>query len=166
MTGNPRSGGNVGEQKTLIAFMTKGGVTGENAEMIADILRGEFGHHVTVVNMRRQKVPDLAPFDNVVVGTGVRIQTPYRKAKKLLRNKGLADKKVAIFISSAEAGDDPESATAKYEKKLCGKVEHMKPVACQAFGGRMPFGDKTDWTDPETVKEWAYRLGEILKYPD
>ncbi|MCJ2539675.1 MAG: hypothetical protein LN414_00215, partial [Candidatus Thermoplasmatota archaeon] len=60
---------------------------------------------------------------------------------------------------------DDSAATAKYEKKLCGKVEHMKPVACQAFGGRMPFGDKMDWTDPEKVRVWAHRLGEILNTP-
>ncbi len=155
----------MAQQQTLIAFMTKGGVTGENAEMIAGVLRDDFGHMVEVVNMKRQKVPDLAPFENVVVGTGVRIGTPYRKARKLLKDKRLAGKRVAIFISSAEAGGDPEAATAKYEKKLCGKVEHMKPVACQAFGGRMPFGNKMDWTDPEKVRVWAHRLGEILKTP-
>jgi len=151
-------------QHTLVAFQTKGGVTGENAQIIADILREKFGHQVDMVNLKSDKVPDLSPYENVVVGTGVRIQRPYGKARKLLRDKRLSGKKVAIFISSAEAGDDPAEATAKYEKKLCGKVEHMKPVACQAFGGRMPFGNKTDWTDPEKVKEWAYRLGEILKY--
>jgi menaquinone-dependent protoporphyrinogen IX oxidase len=156
----------MGEQKTLVSYFTKGGVTGENAQIVADVLIGEFGHHVTVVDMRRERVPDLEPFDNVVVGTGVRIQRPYGKPKRLLRDKRLATKKVAIFISSAEAGEDAAAATAKYEKKLCGKLEHMKPVSCQAFGGRMPFGDKTDWTDPEKVREWAYRLGEILKYPD
>ncbi|UCC93010.1 MAG: hypothetical protein JSW25_10195 [Thermoplasmata archaeon] len=157
---------NMGEQRTLVTYFTKGGVTGENAQIVADVLRGEFGHHVTVVNMRKEKVPDLEPFQNVVVGTGVRIQRPYRKPRKFLKDKRLRDKKVAIFISSGEAGDDPAAATAKYEKKLCGNLEHMKPVSCQAFGGRFPFGDKTDWTDPEKVREWAYRLGEVLKYPD
>ena len=153
-------------QQTLVAYQTKGGVTGENAEIIAGILRDDFDHKVDIVDLKAQKVPDLTPYGNVVIGTGIRVRMGYGKAKKLLKDKRLSGKRVALFISSGEAGDDPEAATAKYEKKLCGGIEHMKPVACQAFGGRMPMGPKTDWTDPERVKAWAYRLGEILKYPD
>ena len=152
-------------QRTLIAYQTKGGVTGENAALIAEVLRSGFDHQVDLVNLKTEKVPDLAPYENVVVGAGVRVQRPYGRAKRFVRDKRLADKRVAIYFSSAMAGDDPEGATAKWEKKLCGNVEHLKPVACQAFGGRMPFGDKTDWTDPEKVREWAHRLGEILKHP-
>jgi len=152
-------------QRTLIAYQTKGGVTAENASIIAGILQGEFDHQVDIVDLKAQRVPDLTPYENVVVGTGVRVQRPYGRARKFVRDKRLADKRVAIFFSSAMAGTDPEGATVKWERKLCGKVEHLKPVACQAFGGRMPFGDKTDWTDPEKVREWARRVGEILKHP-
>ncbi len=164
MTGNPGAGGSV-SQRTLIAYQTKGGVTAENAQIIAGVLRDEFEHQVDVVDLKRDKVPDLAPYENVVVGAGVRVQRPYGKAKRFVKDKRLADKRVAIYFSSAMAGEDPEGATAKWEKKFCGNVEHLKPVACQAFGGRMPFGDKTDWTDPELVQAWAQRLGEILKHP-
>lgn len=152
-------------QRTLIAYQTKGGVTAENASIIAGILQGEFGHQVDVVDLKAQRVPDLAPYENVVVGAGVRIGRPYGRAKRLVKDRRLADKRVALFFSSAMAGTDPEGATARWERKLCGKVEHFKPVACQAFGGRMPFGDRTDFTDPEKVRDWAHRLGEILRHP-
>jgi len=149
----------------LIAYQTKGGVTAENASIIAGILQGEFDHQVDIVDLKAQKVPDLAPYENVVVGAGVRIGRPYGRARRFLKDKRLAGKRVAIFISSGRAGEDPEGATVLYERKLCGNVKHLKPVACQAFGGRYPMEGAPDWTDPEKVREWAHRLGEILKHP-
>ncbi len=165
MTGNPGTGGSV-SQRTLIAYQTsKTGVTRENANIIAGVLRDEFDHQVDVVDLKADKVPDLARYENVVVGAGIKIGRPYRRPKKLLKDKRLVGKRVAIFISSGMAGDDPEGATAKYERRVCTEWERIRPVACQAFGGRMDFGEETDFRDPEKVREWAHRLGEILKHP-
>lgn len=152
-------------QRTLIAYQTKGGVTAENAAIIAGILRDEFGHQVDVVDLRTTKAPDLAPYQNVVIGAGVRIQRIYGRAKRMVRQPDLAGKRVAIYFSSGMAGDDPEGATAKWSGKLLRKAPHVRPVAVRAFGGRMPKGRGTDWTDPEKVRVWAHDLGEILSTP-
>lgn len=153
-------------QRTLIAYQTsRTGVTRENANIIAGVLREEFDHQIDVVDLKAERVPDLAPYENVVVGAGVKIGRPYRRPKKLLRDKRLVGKRVAIFISSGMAGEDPEGATAKYERRVCTDWEAIRPVACQAFGGRMPQPGAPDWRDPDRVREWAHRLGEILKHP-
>jgi menaquinone-dependent protoporphyrinogen IX oxidase len=149
----------------LIAYQTKGGVTAENAQIIAGILREDYGHQVDVVDLKVKKDPDLAPYQNVVLGAGVRIQRPYGRAKRFIKDRRLTEKRVAIFFSSGMAGSDPEGATAKWEKKLLRKTPYLRPVACQAFGGRMPKGRGPDWTDPEKVREWAHCLGEILASP-
>lgn len=45
--------------KTLIAYVTKGGVTGEYASIIASILREKYGHEVDLVNLRENPSPNL-----------------------------------------------------------------------------------------------------------
>ena len=43
-------------KKTMIAFATKSGVTGENAKIIAGVLREDFGHEVEVVDLMKGKM--------------------------------------------------------------------------------------------------------------
>ncbi len=156
-------GRKVTAQRTLVAYATKTGVTGENAQIIAEVLSAEFEHQVDLVNLKERKVTDLSPYDNVVIGSGIRIGRWYGPSKKLFKNKGLADKRVVVFLSSGEAGEDAEKATAKYSEKICRKYEHLKPFEFAAFGGRYPGREDTDWTDPEKVRRWAHELGEKLK---
>ena len=151
------------EQMTLIAYETKRGATAEYASILGGVLHGEFGHQVDMVDLREQKVPDLAPYDNVIVGSGIRVQRLYAKFKKLLKDKRLADKRVAIFLSSGEAGTDPYKATKKYMGRIEKKYPHLQPVAAQAFGGVYPTGGKGDFRAPETMRKWARELGEKLK---
>lgn len=149
-------------QMTLVAFETKRGATAEYASILGGVLHGDFDHHVDMVNLREQKVPDLAPYDNVIVGSGIRIQRVYGKFRKLLKDKRLAEKRVAIFLSSGEAGGDPYKATKKYIGRIEKKYPHLNPVAAQAFGGVYPNG-KSDFREPETMRKWAHELGEKLK---
>jgi menaquinone-dependent protoporphyrinogen oxidase len=96
----------MGEQRTLIAYFTKGGVTRENTEIIAGILRDDFGHQVDVVDLWTNRRPDIGPYQVVIVGSGIRIGMWYGRPKRFLKNKALADKKVAIFLSSLTAGNE------------------------------------------------------------
>jgi menaquinone-dependent protoporphyrinogen oxidase len=153
----------VTQQRTLVAYATKGGVTGENALIITEVLRTDYEHQVDLVNLKERKVADLSPYDTVVIGTGIRIGRWYGPSRRLFKNRGLADKRVVVFLSSGEAGEDAEKATAKYSEKICSKYEHLKPFEFAAFGGRMPGNEKMDFTDPEKVREWAHELGEKLK---
>ena len=149
--------------RTLIAYATKGGVTGENAEIIAGVLRDDFEHQVDVVNLMKAKAPDIAPYDVVIIGSGVRVFRWYGKAKKLLKDKGLADKKVVIYLSSGMAGEDRDKAVTKFIDNVLVKYPHVRPVAKEAFGGRFPGNEKMDFTDPEKVRVWAHELGEKLE---
>ena len=146
--------------KTLIAYVTKSGVTGENAEIISHILRKHYGLEVNLVNLKKNSKPDLPQYDNVIIGSGIRMGMWYGKANKFLKND-FKDKKVAIFLSSGTAGD-PETfqkAITKYIDKKLTKYPHVKPVLTEAFGGRY---SNFDYTDPEKVKEWAIELGKKL----
>jgi menaquinone-dependent protoporphyrinogen oxidase len=151
--------------KTLIAFATKGGVTGESAHIIAEVLERKFGHHVDVINLKESKLPDINSYNNIFIGSGIRIGRWYRRAKKMLKND-FKGKKVVIFLSACSAGD-PEKyaeAVANYLSKVLGKYPHIQTVATEAFGGRMKMFGRTqaDNYDPEKVRLWAEEVGEKL----
>ena len=151
--------------KTLIAYATKSGVTEENANIIASVLRDTYKLEVDIINLKKIKSPDLSPYKNVIIGSGIRIGRWYKKAKKFLKND-FKDKKVAIYLSSLEAGDPKsrDQAIKKYIEEVLAKYTHIKPVATEAFGGRAKiFKTVTDSRDVEKVKEWANELGKKFK---
>ncbi|MFX0082851.1 MAG: flavodoxin domain-containing protein [Candidatus Hodarchaeota archaeon] len=146
--------------KTLIAYMSKSGVTAENAKIISDILKSDYDHEVDLINLKENNKPDLSQYDNIIIGSGIRMARWYGKANKFLKND-FKGKKVAIFLSSGAAGD-PETyqeAITKYIDNKLIKNPHVKPVLTEAFGGRY---SNFDYTDPEKVKIWATELGKKL----
>ena len=151
--------------KTLIAYATKSGVTGESADIIADVLKNKFGHEVDVVNLKKTRSPDITPYDNIFIGSGIRMVMWYGRAKKMLK-KDFTGKKLVIFLSASSAGDPKQydKAINDYITKTLAKNPDLKPIAAEAFGGRMKMFGKVqdDSYDPEKVKAWAENVGEKL----
>jgi menaquinone-dependent protoporphyrinogen IX oxidase len=151
--------------RTLLAYVTKGGVTEEAANVISSVLRDKYGLVVDLVNLRENSSPNLVQYANVIIGSGVRTQKVYKEALKFLEND-FDGKKVAIFLSSGEAGDPKtyDQAITKYVKNTLAKYLHVKPIAAEAFGGRMAILGKTVWDtrDMEKVRVWADELGKKL----
>ncbi len=156
----------MSENKTLIAYATKGGATEEVALKIAEVLRQKYGFEVDIVNLRKNQHPDISPYKNVIVGSGVRVQRVYKEAVRFLEKNDFEGKNVALFILSLEAGNPKsyDNAVAKYIKKLLEKYPHVKPIATEAFGGRMKVLGFTvaDARDFGKVEAWAENLGEKL----
>jgi len=147
--------------KTLIAYATKGGVTGENAQIIGSVLKDTHGFDVDIIDLNEKSKIEIGDYKNIVVGGGIRAQMWYRKPIKFLKNNDFTEKNLAIFISSHEAGT-PKSYDAAIRKYITGKIKEklqLNPIAYGAFGGR---GLKQDTTDPEKVKNWADELGKKL----
>lgn len=157
----------MGENKTLIAYATRGGTTDEVAIKIAEVLRQKYGFEVDVVNLRKNPSPDISPYKNVVVGGGVRMQRVYKEAVSFLERNDFRGKNVALFILSWEAGNPKsyKSAVKKYIERLLERLPHVKPVATEAFGGRMKLLGFTiaDACDFGKVEAWAESLGEKLR---
>ena len=149
--------------KTLIAYVTKGGATEESARKIADVLRSKYQLEVDLVDLKEQKVPDLTPYQNIVVGGGVRGGRVYGKALKFLEND-LSGKNVAFFVSSTWAGTPGsyENAKVRFVEKNLAKYPKISPVSTEAFGGRIRYFRKTmvDNTDLAKVEAWAEELGK------
>ena len=155
----------MNEKKTVIAYETKGGVTGESANIIAKVLREKYGFDVAIVNLKEVSKPDLSKYDNVFIGSGIRMGRWYGKAKNLLKSD-FKDKNVVIFLSACSAGDPKshDEAVTKYLDNVLAKFPHVKPVATGAFGGRMKMFGKvqTDTCDPDKVRVWAEEVGKKL----
>lgn len=150
----------MNQDKTLIAYATKGGTTEEYANAIASVLRDEFKMQVDIVDLKKNHNPDLTQYRSVVVGSGVKIQRMHDDGRKFLE-KDFGDRKVAIFLSSLEP---KEEAIKKYIDKILEKNRKLKPVAVEVFGGRMRFLGKTreDKVDIGKAKEWAHKIAEQL----
>jgi menaquinone-dependent protoporphyrinogen IX oxidase len=155
----------VNKKKTIIAYETKSGVTGESANIIAEVLREKYGFDVDVLNLKEQPKPELRQYDNIFIGSGIRMGKWYGKAKKLLKSD-FEGKNVVIFLSACSAGDPKshDEAVTKYLDNVLAKYPHLKPVAMGAFGGRMKMFGKlqADTCDPDKVRAWAEEVGRML----
>jgi menaquinone-dependent protoporphyrinogen IX oxidase len=151
----------VSEERTLIAYATKGGTTEEYAKAVASVLREEFKMQVDLVDLGKNHNPDLTQYRSVIVGSGVRMQKMHGDGRKFLE-KDFGDRKVAIFLSSLEPKDE---AVKKYIDTILKNNTKLKPVAVEVFGGRMRFLGKTreDKTDIGKAKEWAQNIAAQLK---
>ncbi len=154
----------MSQNKTLIAYETKQGVSEETARKIADVLRLKFGFEVDLADLDEQKPLDLAQYQNVVVGGGVRMGKVYSKATKFLDND-FSGKKVAFFVCSAWGGTPGEyydTAKKKFVENTLAKYPKITAVSTEAFGGRIRYVGKTmvDNIDLAKVEAWALDLGK------
>lgn len=152
-------------QRTLIAYATKSGVTGEAAAAIAGILRDRFHHDVDVVNLKEHPEPSLYEYKNIFIGSGIRMGRWYTRAKKLLEHT-FENQNVFIFLSACSAGDPGkhDAAVKQYIDGVLNTYPHIRITAAQAFGGRMKMFGKVieDNCDTDKVRAWAVEIGEKL----
>ena len=152
----------MSENRTLIAYATHGGTTEDYAKAIASVLTDEFKMQVELVNLRTDHNPNLTPYRNVIVGTGIQKFRMYGEVAEFLEMTNFGDRKVVIFLSSLMPRDE---VIKKYIDVIIQKNPKLKPLAVEVFGGRMKvFGRTiTDKTDIEKSKAWARKITELLQ---
>ena len=152
----------MNEHKTLIAYATRGGTTEDYAKAIGSVLTNEFKMQVDIVNLKKEKNPNLTPYRNVVVGAGIKMFQMHKEGAKFLENTDFGERKVVIFISSLMPRDE---VMKRYVDVLRQKNTLLKPLAVAVLGGRMKvFGRITeDKTDIEQSKRWAREIAEQLQ---
>jgi len=133
--------------KTLIVYGTRYGATAEASEEIAKVLR-EAGFDVKVMNAKEKNIKDLSEYELVVIGSGLQINKWTSEAEDFLKKfqKDLAQKKVALFVSSAfvplqrQQGKTAEVERAR-KKYLDEKAANysLTPIAMELFGGVLDF---------------------------
>jgi menaquinone-dependent protoporphyrinogen IX oxidase len=152
----------MSQNKTLVAYESKGGATEEAAHKIADTLRSKYQLEVDLVDLGVQNISGCDQYKNIVVGGGVRGGRIYGKALKCLE-KNTAGKKAAFYVCCGQAGDQKSyaDAKAKFVENTLAKYPNVTTVSTEAFGGRMSIlGRKVfDTLDLAKVEAWAEELG-------
>ncbi|MFB6290951.1 MAG: hypothetical protein ABEJ25_04400, partial [Candidatus Bipolaricaulia bacterium] len=99
---------------------------------------------------------------------GVRMGRVYGRALEFME-RDFSGKKVAVFLSSLEAGDEKshDEAVSKYIENEIKPRLNVEPVAGEGFGGRIKiFGFSVqDNIDREKIRSWAREIGEKFDGP-
>ncbi|MFB3888457.1 MAG: flavodoxin domain-containing protein [Candidatus Bathyarchaeia archaeon] len=130
------------KMKALIAYGTRYGATAGTSEEIAKVLREE-GFDVKVANLKEEKVKDVSEYDLIVVGSGMRIFRWTSEPEDFLKKfqKQLAQKKVALFISSMKEAMEREGKKDEIAKEWKDSLEdkaakyNLHPISMAMFGG-------------------------------
>jgi|Deesub1362A_J573_1020465.scaffolds.fasta_scaffold00107_34 menaquinone-dependent protoporphyrinogen oxidase len=156
--------------RTLIAFGTRYGATAEVAQEIAGILQEIYHLEVDLVDLSSRDIKNLQLYNNIIVGSGIKMGRWTGKARRLLQQfhkKCPQGKKLAVFVCSGRAGepDQYDFAIERYVRQVILRcLKTTKPVAYEAFGGRKPLPDHTfkDNRDWGKIREWAHHVGRIF----
>ncbi len=152
----------VTENKTLIAYATKGGATEKIAKKLAEVLQANYGLQVDLANLQKQIAPNLNLYRNVVVGTGVRGGKIYDETKAFIGNN-FAGKQLAYYTCSGFIYPKTyDEVVAAYTTNILAEYPSFKPSANEAFGGILkiigiPVSRRIDMAK---VEAWAVELGK------
>jgi menaquinone-dependent protoporphyrinogen oxidase len=152
-------------KKVLIVYGTRYGATESTSEEIANVLRGE-GLEVTIVNAKKGKVAEISPYDLIIIGSGMQMGKWTAEPENFLNQfqKELANKKVAIFVSSAaQALIQYENKTEEIEKNRKQNLEekaakyNLQPVSMITLGGVWDF-NKMNFLFRRTLSSFKPRI--------
>jgi menaquinone-dependent protoporphyrinogen oxidase len=161
--------------KALIVYGTHYGAAASTSEEIAKIFRKE-GLDAEVINVKEEKVKDIAPYDLVVVGSGIMLDRWTGEPEDFLKKfqRQLTSKKVALFVCCSSATDEKTKADGKPSPAERGRRKYLEekaakyqlqPVALGLFGGVYNY-NKEPWYAKKAMEmdrprvEAAYRESE------
>ncbi len=132
--------------KVLIVYGTRYGATKTTSEEIGKVLQ-EANFEVKVVNAKEERIKDISEYGLVVVGSGLAMGDWASEAEDFVKrfHKDLANKKLAIFISSLKPVEEKEGKTALVARiqkiGLDDKIlkYQLKPISTAVFGGTIDY---------------------------
>ena len=146
--------------KTLIAYSTSTGISADAAHTIAETLETTYRMDVTIADLRDGQ-PDIAPFQNIIVGGGVQNTNVYAEAVDFLE-KNFEDRNVALYFCCVDYENPKAQSTEDNVKKLLAKNRSLKPIDVGAFGGCMIKQGRAamDELNMNRLRDWAIELGK------
>ena len=137
--------------KTLIAYGTRYGATKETSHYIAKILREEYSLDVDVTDLKENPEIDYTSYSNVIIASGIKMELWTKESLNFMKEK------------YAQAVSD-------FLNKKIAEYPHLKPIAQEAFGGKIPkwniFGlifkiqkKKLDSRSWKKIKKWSKEVG-------
>lgn len=114
--------------RSLVAYGTRYGSTGEVADAIAQILRSA-GSEVDVMELTKKTRPEVRAYDLVVIGTNIIMGSWNKQVKRFVQENldDLGTRKSALFVC---CGDllDPSKEEEAYEKYITAPLAEMGMV--------------------------------------
>ena len=129
---------------TLIAYASKSGAAQKCAELLSERIPSSQVYDLS------QGTPDLAGFDTVILGSGVRASKIYKPLTKFMEENlnTLLTKKVAIYLCNSLPNSFQDYIERNFPSKLV-----QNAVSVLSFGGRTPIVSKeTDWVMFENME--------------
>lgn len=132
--------------KTLIIYASKHGCTEKCSKLLMDKLNGE----VKIVNIKKESVPEITLFDNIIIGGSVYVGSIQKEVNEFcLKNvNALKGKKLGFFICCMRENDIAEAQiNTSFPKELLANA-----VAKGYFGGEFIF-EKMNFLERLIVKK-------------
>lgn len=116
--------------KTLIIYGTKHGT----AEKCSKQLKGKLQGEVTVINIKKDNVPDLNIFDNIIIGGSIYIGQVQKEIKNFCSKNinVLMNKRIGLFICGMNDKDITTLINNSFPQELLNKA-----VTKEFFGGEV-----------------------------
>lgn len=120
--------------KTLIVYGTKHGTTEKCSKLLKDKLQGE----VVVVNIKKDHVPDITSFDNIIIGGSIYAGQIRKEIKNFcFKNlNALKGKRVGFFICGMNDKDVSAQLNNYFPEELL-----TTATAKEYFGGEVIFNN-------------------------
>ena len=146
--------------KGIIIYTTKYG----SVEKAANILKNKINGDIRLVNLIKEKAPELGSYDLVILGGSVYVGSVQKELKKFASDNLslLQDKKIGLFICGAQPTDE------ELQRELKGSFPselYDKAAAKGVFGyefdfGKLGFLHKLMIGKIAGVKESQFKLSE------
>jgi menaquinone-dependent protoporphyrinogen oxidase len=133
---------------TLIFYATRHGCT----EKAAEILKSKLDDDVTIINLKKNKKPDLSVFDTIIIGGSIHAGQMQGNLKKFcLKNlDSLMKKPLGLFLCCMEEG---EKAQQQFDEAYPQELRNHAS-ATGLFGGAFDF-DRMNFFERAIVKKVA-----------
>ena len=165
------------DRKILVTYASKYGATAEIAGKIGDVLR-QAGFQVDLFSV--DGVRDLAPYQVVILGSGVYIGQWNKEAAEFVKanEEALVDRQVWLFSSGPTGAGDPVALLEGWRlpDALRSVADRIQPRDIAVFHGfinpnklnfltklvlkgmKKPFGDFRDW---DAIIAWAGTIAAV-----
>lgn len=155
--------------KTIIVYGSKHGTT----EKCSKILKCKLNGEIIIVNVKKDNIPDLAQFDNVIIGGSIYMGQIQKEIKHFCLNNinQLKSKNIALFICGLNDKDIDVQLNNSFPKDL---IESA--IGIEYFGGEIIFKKmnffekliikmvtKTGIDTSKLLEENINKLAELIK---
>ena len=138
----------------LIAYCTRHGCTEEAAHTLKEQLEGE----VTLVNLKKDRKPDLSQFDTVILGGSIHVGKIQSQVRKFEKNMDvLLEKRTGLYVCCMEEKQAQQQFENAFPEEL-----RKHASATGIFGGAFNF-ERMNFLERKIIQKIAGVTESVFK---